>query len=160
MPYLIDGNNLLGGVDATARGDARAELVPRVAAFCRRQGARATLVFDGRPFREDLVGPQHLGNVTLRFAVAGGDADSLIEALVRRHDRPGELIVVTSDKALYERCRSLGARAMRVQQWIALERRASARHRRPPEEGSEKPERETDVEGWLEVFEGRSEDTD
>ena len=159
MPYLIDGNNVLGRVDTTAPRDPRADLVPRVAEFCRRQGARATLVFDGPPFREDLVGPQFLGDLTLRFAGADRDADSLIEALVKRHDRPAELTVVTSDKALYERCRSLGARAMRVRQWIALERRASSRHRRPHEEDSEKPERETDVEGWLEVFEGRSDDS-
>ena len=159
MPYLIDANNVLGGVDTTAVRDARADLVPRVAAFCRRQGARATLVFDGPPFRDDLVGAQSLGDLTLRFAGAGRDADSLIEALVKRHDRPAELIVVTSDKALYERCRSFGAKTMRVPQWIALERRASSRHRHAPEPGSEKPERETDVEGWLEIFEGGSDDS-
>ncbi len=159
MPYLIDANNVLGGTDSTGPRDRRAELVPRVAAFCRRQGARATLVFDGRPFREDLVGPQHLGNVTLRFSHAGSDADSVIEGLVKHHARPGELIVVTSDKALYERCRSLGARAMRVQQWIALERRASPRPGPQSEEGAEKPERETDIQGWLELFEGRSEES-
>lgn len=159
MPYLIDGNNVLGGVDPRAPGDPRAELVPRVAEFCRRQGARATLVFDGRPFREDLVGAQHLGSVTLRFAERHGNADSLIEALVERHDRPGELTVVTSDKALYERCRSLGARAMRVRQWMELERKAPARGRRgASDDSAEKPERETDVDGWLKIFEGRSEE--
>lgn len=55
MPYLIDGNNLLGSWGGPAvSGDGRMEVVRRVAAFCRARGAKATVVFDGAPFRPDL----------------------------------------------------------------------------------------------------------
>ncbi len=69
----------------------------RVSAFCRAKGARATIVFDGAPFRPELA-DQHLGAVTVRFPAQGLDADSLIRTILDAVDRPGDWIVVTSDK--------------------------------------------------------------
>src|SRR5437762_11472955 len=44
VPYVIDGNNLLGSWGGPApHNDRRAEVVRRVAAFCRARGAKATL---------------------------------------------------------------------------------------------------------------------
>lgn len=151
MPYLIDGNNLLGSWGGPAvPGDGRLEVVRRVAAFCRAKGARATIVFDGAPFRSDL-GDQQLGAVRVRFPAQGRDADSLIRELVDAAARPAELVVVTSDKPVYSYARTRGARAMSAREWNALGRepRSGARARGVP---SDKPESETDVEGWLKKF--------
>ena len=153
MPYLIDGNNLLGSWGGPAvPGDGRLEVVRRVAAFCRDKGARATIVFDGAPFRPDLRG-QQLGAVSLRFPAAGQDADSVIREIVDGAKRPGELVVVTSDKPLYSYARTRGAQVLRAHEWNALARGATPRARkgRPAPSGG-KPERETDVEGWLKRF--------
>jgi predicted RNA-binding protein with PIN domain len=110
VPYLIDGNNLLGSWGGPAvPGDGRLEVVRRVAAFCRAKGARAILVFDGAPFRADLA-EQSLGGVTVRFPGPGRDADSLIREIVDGAERPSELIVVTSDKPVYSYARTRGAR--------------------------------------------------
>ncbi|HSB61865.1 MAG TPA: hypothetical protein VLI67_09105, partial [Vicinamibacteria bacterium] len=66
MPYLIDGNNLLGSWGGPAKGDdGRAEVVRRVLRFCRGRNARATLVFDGHPLRADMAA-QDLGPVSIR----------------------------------------------------------------------------------------------
>jgi hypothetical protein len=73
---------------------------------------------------------------------------------VERAKRPSEIIVVTSDKALYSYCKTLGAAVLRAHEWNALERRIGARARA----GSEKPEREEDVEGWLRRFGSDAED--
>jgi len=151
VPYLIDGNNLLGSWGGPAvPGDGRAEVLRRVAGFCRAKGARAVLVFDGAPFRPDLGG-QELGAVSLRFPSAGRDADSLIRDLVDAAEHPGELVVVTSDKPLYSYARTRGAQVLRAHEWNALARDAKPRTPRGAERG-EKPERETDVEGWLKRF--------
>jgi predicted RNA-binding protein with PIN domain len=151
VPYLIDGNNLLGSWGGPAvPGDGRAEVVRRVAEFCRAKGARAVLVFDGAPFRPDLGG-QELGAVSIRFPEAGRDADSLIRDLVDGADRPGELVVVTSDKPLSSYARTRGAPVLRAHEWNALARGAKPRAGRAAAK-SEKPERETDVEGWLKRF--------
>lgn len=155
MPYIIDGNNLLGSWGGPAvSGDGRVEVLRRVAAFCRDRGARVTLVFDGAPFRPEL-GAQELGRVSVRFAERGSDADTVIRDLVDRAARPGELTVVSSDKAVYSYARTRGAAALRAHDWNALARAPSHRPRPSPGERSEKPERETDIEGWLERFSRR-----
>jgi len=149
MPYLIDGNNLLGSWGGPrGQDDRRHEVVRRVAAFCRAKGARATLVFDGHPLRDDMRA-QDLGSLTLRVPPSGSDADSVIRDLVERAARPADIIVVTSDKALYSYVRTLGASVLRAHEWNALERALPR-----GSEKSDKPEREDDVEGWLKRFGG------
>jgi predicted RNA-binding protein with PIN domain len=125
-------------------------VVRRVAAFCRARNVRATLVFDGHPLRPDMAA-QDLGPVTLRVPPQGADADSVIRELVERAPRPAEVVVVTSDKALYSYVKTRGATVMRAHEWNALDRqRAPA----GSAEGTEKPEREDDIEGWLRRFGG------
>jgi predicted RNA-binding protein with PIN domain len=147
MPYLIDGNNLLGSWGGPrGQDDRRHEVVRRVAAFCRAKGARATLVFDGHPLRDDMRA-QDLGPLVLRVPPQGSDADSVIRELVERAPRAADLIVVTSDKALYSYVKTLGAAVLRAHEWNALERALPS----GPEK-SDKPEREDDIEGWLKKF--------
>jgi predicted RNA-binding protein with PIN domain len=154
VPYLIDGNNLLGSWGGPAvPGDGRLEVVRRVAAFCRARGARATIVFDGAPFRPDL-GDQELGKVSVRFPPVGHDADSVIRDLVERAARPAELTLVSSDKALYSFARSRGAHAWTARDWNNQARAARPRGRSAKAARSEKPEREADVEGWVRRFSG------
>jgi predicted RNA-binding protein with PIN domain len=152
MPYLIDGNNLLGSWGGP-RGldDRRGEVVARVAAFCRAKNARATLVFDGHPLRPEMAA-QDLGPVSLRVPPAGTDADTLIRELLDRAPRAADWIVVTSDKAVYSYAKTCGASVLRAHEWNALERRSAAA--RPRESGGEKPDREADIEGWLKKFGG------
>jgi predicted RNA-binding protein with PIN domain len=156
MPYLIDGNNLLGSWGGRALpGDGRLEVLRRVAEFCRVRGARATIVFDGAPLRPDRDA-QHLGPIVLRFPPEGGDADSVIREIIDRTPRPAELVVVSSDKALYSYARTRGASALRAREWTALSRRTVAGGTRSTSAArSEKPEREVDVEGWLRRFSHR-----
>lgn len=159
MPYLIDGNNLMGSWGGPSRGDdRRAEVLQRVAEFCRARGARATLVFDGHPLRADMAS-QTLGLVSLCVPEPGRDADSLIRDTVQRAARPAEIIVVTSDKALYSYCRTLGAAVLRAHEWNALERQLGRNPGAPRlarrAVSGEKPEHESDVAGWLARFERR-----
>jgi predicted RNA-binding protein with PIN domain len=152
MPYLIDGNNLLGSWGGPrGQDDRRGEVVRRVAAFCRARSVKATIVFDGHPLRPDMAA-QDLGPVSLRVPPAGQDADTVIRELVERASRPAETVVVTSDKALYSYCRTLGASVIRAHEWNALERRVGAAPRDAPE--TEKPESEKDVDYWLRRFGG------
>jgi predicted RNA-binding protein with PIN domain len=153
VPYLIDGNNLLGSWGGVAvPGDARAEVVRRVAAFCRARGARATLVFDGAPLRVD-VKEQQLGAVSIRFPPPGRDADSVIRDLVDSAARPADLIVVTSDRPLYSYARTRGASVLRAHEWNALARgQRLPTRRKSVAAASNKPEHEADVEGWLRRF--------
>jgi predicted RNA-binding protein with PIN domain len=155
VPYLIDGNNLLGSWGGPAvPGDGRLEVLRRVAGFCRARGARATIVFDGAPFRADL-GAQELGRVSLRFPPPGADADSVIRDLIDRAARPAEITVVSSDKAVYSYARTRGAAVLRSHEWNSLARGSARRPERSRDGRSEKPDHEPDVEGWLERFSRR-----
>ncbi len=118
-----------------------------MAAFCRAKNVKATIVFDGPPLRDGLAA-QDLGPVSLRVPPRGQDADTVIRELVERSARPAELIVVTSDKALYSYCRTLGAGVLRAHEWNNEERRVG----KGASAGAEKPEREDDVDGWLRRF--------
>ena len=126
-------------------------MVRRLAAFCRAKGVRATVVFDGHPLRDDMAS-QDLGPLSLRVPPPGEDADTVIRRLVETAARPAELIVVTSDKALYSYVKTLGASVLRAHEWNALERRGAPR--RDAAAADEKPQREDDVEGWLKRFGG------
>jgi predicted RNA-binding protein with PIN domain len=165
VPYLIDGNNLLGSWGGPAvRGDGRSEVVRRVSDFCRAKGARATIVFDGSPFRPELGAGQDFGRVSLRFPEQGRDADSVIRDIIDAAARPADILLVSSDKALYSYARTRGASALRAQEWNALARGAALPGRRPRAHGrsagngasgdSDKPARENDIEGWLKRFSG------
>lgn len=163
MPYLIDGNNLLGSWGGPAvSGDGRSEVLRRVSEFCRAKGASATIVFDGSPSRPDLGSGQDLGRISLRFPAPGRDADSVIREIIDGAARPGEILLVTSDMALYSYARTRGASALRAREWNALARGATLPGRRvqwprslgDSREGSDKPQRETDIEGWLKRFSG------
>jgi len=152
MPYLIDGNNLLGSWGGPrGRDDRRGEVVRRVAAFCRARNVKATIVFDGHPLRPDMAA-QDLGPVSLRVPPPGRDADGVIRELVERAARPAEIIVVTSDKALYSYVKTLGASVLRAHEWNAAERQASSGLGAGV--ADEKPQAEDDVEGWLKRFGG------
>ncbi len=109
------------------------------------------LVFDGGPLRPDLAS-QSLGPLAVRVPEPGEDADTVIRRAVDHAERPQELIVVTSDKALYSYVKTRGASVLRAHEWNALERRLAPP--RDPPAGSEKPDREDDVDGWLKKFGG------
>jgi hypothetical protein len=97
---------------------------------------------------------QDLGPVALRVPPPGQDADTVIRELLDRAPRPAELIVVTSDKALYSYAKTAGAPVLRAHEWNALERKPG--RGRTQGDPSEKPDREEDVEGWLRRFRGSS----
>ena len=109
MPYLLDGNNLIGtylGASRPSQADRQA-LVQEIADRLRRTRARATIVFDG-PAGERLTG---LGALTVRVA-EGRSADDEIVAAVERSRAPGELTVVTGDRQLASRVKDAGGKVV------------------------------------------------
>ena len=137
VPYLVDGDNLLGTWSGRRRSDAgRRKLAFDLHRFARRIGKRLVAVFDGtapgRALQHDVL-----------FAGAGRSADDVILAFLRdEQDRRG-WTVVTSDRSLGDQCRYMGAR---------IERSDVFRKRLQSTPEGEKPESETDVDYWLERF--------
>ena len=144
MPYLLDGNNLIGLVRGSARPseEERAALVAEIADRLRRTRARATLFFDGPAGGR----PAALGSLTVRTAT-GESADDAILREIRKSRAPGELIVVTADRELAGRARAAGARVTPPADFFARfgagGDAGGGRVGSPP----------VDVEDWLRYFE-------
>lgn len=138
MPYLVDGDNLLGTWPGRRRDDeARRVLAFELARLSRRIGKRVVVLFDGADPEGMSLGPD------VSFSGPGRSADDRILGLLRREADPRGWTVVTSDRSLADRCRHLGSRTERSDRF---------RKRLCSVAGREKPEREDDVTFWLETF--------
>ena len=142
MPYLLDGNNLIGLVRRTARPaeEDRQGLIAELAGRLRATRARAVLFFDG-PAGERA---SSLGSLSVR--PAAGSADDAILAEVGKAASPSECIVVTADRGLASRVRDLGGKVCSPQEFFARFGKGGS----PAEKG--RGSERVDVEDWLRWF--------
>jgi predicted RNA-binding protein with PIN domain len=115
---IVDGNNLIGTTPDgwwRDRQGATRRLVAALQALARRTGDRIAVVLDGRPL-PDLPEGVHDGVLVAYARRAGRNAadDRIVEEVAHDPD-PQTLTVVTSDRALMERVRQLGAQLERAQ---------------------------------------------
>lgn len=136
MPYLLDGNNLMGKSDPSA--EDRDALIREVAERLRRTRASAVLFFDGAARRQS-----RLGALTIRDGF-GVNADEEILSSIGQARSAHEITVVTSDAGLARRSRDLGAAVLAPPEfWNRFGK---------PTGGSEKGGEKVDVEDWERYF--------
>ncbi|HKB72347.1 MAG TPA: NYN domain-containing protein [Thermoanaerobaculia bacterium] len=111
MPFLVDGNNLIGSVlgKAAATEEERRWVQRTIAARVRSGGSKVVLFFDGEPAAGKREG--WLGGLTVRFSGNRSADDAIVEAVERSKTRR-DCHVVTDDRGLAERARARGARAL------------------------------------------------
>ena len=138
MPIIVDGDNLLGTWPGRSRSDAeRRRLAMQLSRLATRERRRVVTVFDG------TAPPGSSFGSDVHFSGPGRTADELILDLLRREEDRRGWIIVTSDRSLGDQCRYLGARPERCDLF---------RRRLAGEAGPEKPEREEELDYWLEQF--------
>jgi predicted RNA-binding protein with PIN domain len=176
MPYIIDGNNVMGQTPGWHRDKrrARSNLLAQLAGFARSKGVRVTAVFDGAP--DDLLpeGAAYQG-VKVLYAERGSDADRRIQRLVESAPDPRGIIVVTSDRNLGFLVHSAGAKVVRSgefrQKFLegedAYQRTAQPARQRGKRTGtpgavygkpSEQPIPRGELEKWMRYFGATPED--
>lgn len=139
MPYLVDGDNLLGTWPGRARSDAdKRWLSAELARMARREHRKVVVVYDGP--EPPVPHPSH----DVVFSGGGRRADDVIVERLRRESDPRGWIVVTSDRSLADQCRYMGAR---------VERSDRFRPRLRATGGPEKPDGPVDVADWEAWFE-------
>src|SRR5690349_19371833 len=150
MAFVVDGNNVMGQTPGWHRDKPRARrlLLEKLARFARVKKARITVVFDGGPDDGNPDGSAFHG-VKIFYAKPGSDADNRIVSLVESSRDPRGLTVVTSDRNLGSRVRSVGCSVMRsgefrrqVEQLITAESEI--------EDGSQVDV--ADIDSWLRYF--------
>lgn len=109
MRWIVDGMNVIGSRPDgwwNDRERAMVALVDRVDSWAAAQGDTVTVVFERPP-------KTPIGSTTIEIAyapkAAANSGDDEIVRLVDAAARPEEIRVVTSDRALIERVRTLGA---------------------------------------------------
>jgi predicted RNA-binding protein with PIN domain len=166
---LIDGYNLLYAFPplrklmiARQSAQAREGLVKLVAGLIKGGSlkAPATIVFDGKAKGATAAAADAEG-LDVRFAPHPDTADSLIGDIVEGSDGQDHFTVVSSDREVQSRVRSLGAKVVRIKDFVA--KVVPERKPRPPT-AAEKEEAERDpakpygglpdfmVDEWLEEF--------
>lgn len=137
MPFLVDGDNLLGTWSGRTRSEAEKRALSREClALGRRARREVTVVFDGA----ETVPPPP-GAVI--FSGPGRTADDVILEILRRSPDPAGITVVTNDKSLGDQARWAKASVERCE-------RFRTRLARTPE--GEKPEGPVDLDYWGSVF--------
>jgi predicted RNA-binding protein with PIN domain len=109
---VVDGMNVIGSRPDgwwRDRAGAQRRLVGELGAWAASNRRHDVIVvFDGHPKRDERAAEQP--GVEVRFAPGGPNAaDAAIVALVEADTDPGAVTVVTSDRALADAVRALGA---------------------------------------------------
>jgi predicted RNA-binding protein with PIN domain len=144
MPYWFDGNNLIGQSAETARADSRTRraFLSMLSAYHRSGGGRFLVYFDGDDPNRTAAPP----GVSVRYSAPLSTDEAIIRRL-KEVQQPSEVIVVTNDRGLMNRCRNAGAITMNWRRFASKMQYRCA----PP--GTRKDSQEpVDVEDWLRYF--------
>ena len=151
MPYLIDGNNLIGAIKELDIRDtgAREKLTEMLMKYHHVKRNTIKVVYDGPP-PPGLLAETHYGSICVRYAGPDYDADTVIKKEVDRAKSPEAIIVVSNDKQVYSYCKWAGAKAMRVNQFYDDLAKVLEKEGMDPRKFKELGEKE--IEDWFEYF--------
>ena len=152
MPFLVDGNNLLGLRPEVLAQDpgVRGRLVTRLAAFARSKRTTVVVVFDGEPGEGELRADMALGGVRVIFSGTKSDADGRILRFLDEVKDPAGYTVVTSDRALGDRARHRRASVVN-----SLKFRRTLEAVEPAGAGEEAPLTPDQIADWESWFQNR-----
>ncbi len=156
MPYIIDGNNLVGSSPDIALEDpgAREKLLTIIQQFQEARKSSVTIVFDGAPWggvrREEAS-----SKLTVLFPREGCTADDEIRDILDGFNYFKDVVLVTSDRALKSFAKNKGARTVNsIEFHFELKRYSHIQSRK-----TEKKKRievqlsDNEVDLWMKIFE-------
>lgn len=123
---LIDGYNLIAPVAAPGRGgtdrwleEERRRLIHRLTTHLPPHVlCRTCLIFDAKNAPKGQPSTFNQNGMTIRFAVDYDEADDLLEELIRSHDTPKQLSVVSSDHRVQTAARRRRAGFFDADVWL------------------------------------------
>jgi len=151
---IIDGHNLIPkipGLSLEAMDDEN-QLIMLVNEYCGRTGKSAEVFFDKAA--PGHTGSRRIGRINVSFVSAASSADSAIIQRVKRAGKAARnLVVVTSDHRIQVEVRSLGAEAIKSDDFAReLVNPPAARQRKTRKAAIEKRLSPQEVENWLTLF--------
>ncbi|NOR15036.1 MAG: hypothetical protein GQ544_04980 [Candidatus Aminicenantes bacterium] len=155
MPYLIDGNNLIGhmpDLNLKNRVD-RYRLLSRLLNFQRVKNTRVILVFDGPP--DDNFAPEKFQGIpfSVRFPTIDENADMVIQDIISQETDRRQFFVVSSDREIQRYAHASGAKSVKCEQFLRELKAARREHRESTEmEKQEEFPSPLEVKHWTEIF--------
>lgn len=156
MPYIIDGDNLIGSSPDINLDDpqARPKLVHIVKRFQENKNYNVIIVFDGGPesgvHREELT-----PKLSLRHPRDGDSADDEIKRILRGFNYFKDVVLITSDRELKSFAKNKGAKTINSIEFYFQLKRVS-RISGKKEESRKRIDTELsdhEVDHWLKIFE-------
>lgn len=153
MPYLVDGNNLMGQRVGWHRdkAGARRKLLDQLARFAQAKRVTVAVVFDGSPEQHFADGASYRG-VRVFYAERGSNADERIKRLVENSRERRTLLVVTSDRALADYVRRCGAQVVRAGEFRRRMEEDEAGPASSAKDGAGESVNERNLDGWMRYF--------
>jgi len=154
MHYYIDGYNLLFQTlhplkDLRAKREKMVELLQEKLSAL---DLSLTIVFDGSHYRGEESGFQYLPSLQIIFTPKGQSADEYILEKLSHTLHPSEYTIVTSDKALSQKCRGLGAHTKNIADFMRWASKKSTLHDEKEREPTFKDSKKN-IERLLKIFE-------
>lgn len=156
MPYIIDGDNVIGSSPDISLEDpkARPKLIHIIKKFQENKKNNVIIVFDGEPEngvqREDIC-----EKFCVRYSLAGHSADDEIKRVLDGFNYFKDVIVVTSDRELKTFAKKKGAKVINSIEFFFELKRVSHIHGKK-EESKKRIDAElsdSEVEQWMKIFE-------
>ena len=155
MPYIIDGNNLIGCSPDISLEDkeARTKLLHIVRNFQENRNNNVILFFDGEPanglYREEVN-----QKFSIRYPRFGGSADEEIRELLESYSDYRDVILVSSDRELKTIGKKKGAKIVnsiefyfRLKQAYRVDERREEKKKRIDAQLSD-----NEVDQWMKIF--------
>lgn len=150
MLVLIDGHNLIAKLSDIQLDEADDEekLILKLRRYRARTGRRIVVIFDpGLGYK--LASKKTEGGVTIQYAPHGKSADQLIMKRLYKAKDPGQIMVVTSDRAVQRVARQVRASVVSSTDF-------AAELNKPPPNGQNEDVdvklSEHEIEEWLKLF--------
>ncbi|MCK4762256.1 MAG: NYN domain-containing protein [Candidatus Aminicenantes bacterium] len=156
MPYIIDGNNLIGSSPDISLEDpnSRQKIVDIIRKFQENKKTSVIVVFDGEP--DYYSHHQVLTNkLTIIYPRFGGTADDEIKKILNRYTYFRDVVLVSSDRELKDFAKNKGAKTINSTEFhFELKRSYRAQGKK---ENTDKRINtrlsKNEVDQWLKVFE-------
>lgn len=113
MPYIIDGNNLIGSSPDLSLHDleARKKILFIIRKFQENKKNNVIVVFDGKP--DDVLHKKLVTNkFTIQYPQYGSSADEEIKKILNNYINFKDVILVSSDRELKSYAKKKGARTI------------------------------------------------
>ena len=155
MPYLIDGNNLIGHLPYLDLFDpgSKHRLAVQLSVFQRAKRTKVILVFDGFPEPELSSDKFNRKKFPILFPYREQTADTLIKEWIEKQTDSRHLYVVSSDGEIKKFARMKGARALTCEEFSRQLKRTLKKYKDSKvTKKAEKLLTPLEVDHWLEIF--------